>query len=95
MSYRHSHLTPLFGVKACSQYDAGPRVAMRRDALRNCEHCAKVNRVAPHRNAEERVNRPGFYSSVVTRGTTEQSTNKIAARDLHVSSIAGEWTRKS
>ena len=33
------------------------------------------------------TNKSGFYSSVVTCITPEQSTNEIAARDLHVSSI--------
>ena len=48
----------------------------------------RLHRVALRRNAEERMNRTGFYSSVMTRDTTEQSTNEIAACDMHVSSIA-------
>ena len=71
------------------------RRASRCDALRYvATSCVIVNiarrlhRVALRRNAEERMNRTGFYSSVVTRDTTEQSTNEIAACDMHVSSIA-------
>ena len=33
-------------IKAGSQYDAEPHVALRHDTLRNCEHCAMVKRVA-------------------------------------------------
>ena len=32
-------------LKAGSQYDAEPRVALRHDALRNCEHCVMVKRI--------------------------------------------------
>ena len=50
----------LYYLKAGSQYDTEPCVA-----LRNCEHCAMVKTRC---NTKERKNRPGFYSSVVTRG---------------------------
>ena len=58
----------LFALKVGSQYDEEPCVALHHDALRNCEHFAMSKRVGTQRSAKERKNRPGFYSSVVTRG---------------------------
>lgn len=36
---------------------------MMRDALSNCEHYAKVNRIAPHCDAEKCTARSGFHAS--------------------------------
>ena len=70
------------------------RRALHCDVLCNgATHCTIVNivrrsnHVAPHRDTEKRVNRSGFYSSIVMCATPEQSTNAITARDLCVSSI--------